>query len=66
MASSPKAKAEPVDVVSPTGVPLDPTGEGSKEEEVDFTKDAPAERPYAEAITDGHRESLAGEGVIVE
>jgi hypothetical protein len=35
------------------------------EEAVDFMAEAPAERPYDEAVTDAHREHLAEHGIRV-
>jgi hypothetical protein len=36
------------------------------EQEVDIMADAPAERPYSEAITDAHRETLRDQGIMIE
>lgn len=37
-----------------------------EEQEVDYTSDAPPERPYTKAITDEQRAAMAAAGLAVE
>lgn len=48
-----------------TGTPSTTPDSPASEPEVDFMADAPAARPYADAITPGHRELLTTAGITV-
>lgn len=46
--------------------PNTPPPPKESEEEVDYMKDAPPERPYAKAVTDEQRAAMEAAGLTVE
>lgn len=53
-------------VMARTGTPAAKPEEPGQEQEVDYMSEAPPARPYAEAVSESHRELLATAGIHIE